>query len=256
MTTNVPQDVIDQVLEPKFIKWMHDYFCSDEGTITRKTYERMFDSYKAGCQNDELRDQRAGGEAVAWDAEAFARLDQIDSNKWVVHKPEGAPYAGIRTKDGRTIAGTSSGLSDEHAQEICANQQNREYIKVLLKKITDLQRQIESHPPQPTLDFAAVMMEAAEICLAEQVDYEATHDPEDLAYNSALDHAATAIRAAIPADAEAALREVCMKVATAVRMQALSGPIECNEIEAIVLASLGGIRLTKRAAAEIGKQKE
>jgi hypothetical protein len=155
MTTNVPQDVIDDIEQTIF----------NEDLAPRDRLQRIY------VRLPELRGQRAGGEAVAWDAEAFARLDQIDSNKWVVHKPEGAPYAGIRTKDGRTIAGTSSGLSDEHAQEICANQQNREYIKVLLEKITDLQRQIESHPPQPTqsrqaaqASFAAGMMKAAEIC--------------------------------------------------------------------------------------------
>lgn len=38
---------------------------------------------------------------------------------WVAIKPEGAPYWGIHTADGATVAGTSSGLSEADAR-MCA----------------------------------------------------------------------------------------------------------------------------------------
>jgi hypothetical protein len=93
-------------------------------------------------------------------------------------------------------------------------------------------------PPQANALVAAAYRKAAEICLAEQVDYEATHDAGDLAYNSALDHAATAIRSAIPADAEAALREVCMGVANKVN-ESNGGDLHCD-LDAIVNSELEG----------------
>lgn len=43
----------------------------------------------------------------------------VTSGRWVPIKPEGAPYWGIHTDDGRTIAGTSSGLSEGDARLIC-----------------------------------------------------------------------------------------------------------------------------------------
>lgn len=39
--------------------------------------------------------------------------------KWVPIKPEGAPYWGIHTTSGETIAGTSSGLCEGDARLIC-----------------------------------------------------------------------------------------------------------------------------------------
>jgi hypothetical protein len=205
MTTNVPNDVIDDLNEAAKYADPDGY----EPVTEAKEFPIVA---KFITKYNQLRAQRQqGAEPVAWDAEAFERLDQFDSNKWVVHKPEGAPYAGIRTKDGRTIAGTSSGLSDEHAQEICANQQNREYIKVLLKKITDLQRQIESTPPQVNALVAAAYRKAAEIC--ESV---ASERGSGEAYGAAK-VCAEEILAAIPKESADALREYvrgkCMEVA-------------------------------------------
>ena len=40
--------------------------------------------------------------------------------KWLAIKPEGAPYWGIHTESGCTVAGTSSGLSEHAAKRICA----------------------------------------------------------------------------------------------------------------------------------------
>lgn len=40
--------------------------------------------------------------------------------KWNAIKPEGAPYWGIHTESGCTVAGTASGLSEKAAKRICA----------------------------------------------------------------------------------------------------------------------------------------
>ena len=44
--------------------------------------------------------------------------------RWVAVKPTGAPYYGIHTESGATVAGTSSGLSEQDAKHICGLHNN------------------------------------------------------------------------------------------------------------------------------------
>ena len=46
--------------------------------------------------------------------------DEAQSEKWIPVKPHGAPYYGIHTESGATIAGTASGLGERDAKHICA----------------------------------------------------------------------------------------------------------------------------------------
>jgi hypothetical protein len=46
--------------------------------------------------------------------------DDAQSEKWLPIKPHGAPYYGIHTETGATIAGTASGLGERDAKRICA----------------------------------------------------------------------------------------------------------------------------------------
>jgi hypothetical protein len=121
--SNVPQDVIDQVLEPVFIKWMHDYFCSDEGTITRKTYERMFDAYKAGCQNDELRAQRQQGAEPVYQRQYIVGnwkdVDEEEYNIMVYAYPRRIVYT-TPPQANAIVAAFAKRLSDEWMQRVKA----------------------------------------------------------------------------------------------------------------------------------------
>lgn len=44
--------------------------------------------------------------------------DEAQSEKWIPVKPHGAPYYGIHTESGATIAGTASGLGERDAKHI------------------------------------------------------------------------------------------------------------------------------------------
>jgi hypothetical protein len=139
MTTNVPQDVIDDIEQTIF----------NEDLKPRDRLQRIY------VRLPELRAQRAGGEAV-----------------YQVQGVEG---------EWRTIE------KDAYEQ---------------LRDCTVFETRILYTQPQPTLDFAAGMVKAAEIC-----DEIVKAHPADWEGVGAI-NCRDSILDAIPADAEAALREV------------------------------------------------
>jgi hypothetical protein len=130
-----------------------------------------------------------------------------------------------------------------HTVNHCTDADNCRVVKKLIAygKATHGIADTKATPPQANALVAAAYRKAAEICEGNAIAWaKVPVTMDDMPYPCDVSkECKDLIIAAIPADAEAALRELCMKVATAVRMQALSGPIERDEIEAIVNSVLG-----------------
>jgi hypothetical protein len=99
----------------------------------------------------------SGYEAVVSDLKEF----KIPQEKWIVYFPEGAPYAGIRTESGVTIAGTSSGLSEGDALDICTNRADANGQEAMLRMLIDERRKCESLRQQLAKPADARLIKAA-----------------------------------------------------------------------------------------------
>jgi hypothetical protein len=211
--SNVPQDVMENTHKPDLIEKLSGLARSIE----------VCEGWRPTCIDEaiaKLRDQRQqGAEPVASpDGEDYLRLSK----------------SGYTLRVGWGDSMRFVAASPKPLHELSSEQQKQ--------WLDDAERLCDgwnrATPPQANALVAAAYRKAAEIVLKQASELEKY--PELRNVYLELKEQAKNILAAIPADAEAALREVCMKVATAVRMQALSGPIECNEIEAIVNSVLEG----------------
>jgi hypothetical protein len=186
MTTNVPQDVMENTHKPDLIEKLSGLARSIE----------VCEGWRPTCIDEaiaKLRDQRAGGEAVG------AAVTSPDD--------PGFTMACFEASDvpAGTMLFTQQHPVRESGEAVAYLDYNGE-LKPTRHGIITMKKgdNLYTTPPQANALVAAAYMKAAEIC-------------KDLNTPAAALKCAPLILSAIPADAEAALREVSEKLAEAIK---------------------------------------
>lgn len=185
--TKIPQDIIDDARAAGFL-------ITDNGTIFRSAESS---TAKLLVKFAALRDQR---QAVPdW---CLTVVQKMLSDIWATEYPHSNYEPADNLPDAiRQLSNTLHNLGN-YDWAIDARLTTEQTLR-------DLGVESAPTPPQANALVAAGMVKAAEICLAET-----RGTSEDWAQSAS--HCRQRILAAIPADSQAALREVCMEVASRV----------------------------------------